>query len=108
MMDNWGRVVKVEFVSMQDGSRFTVQDLKVEFDIDKTSNVEPNKCFLKIYNMNADHRGKMKYRWNLANDKYGGEIRVSAGYGERIPAAFQGCDYSGDKQKNWPGMGDRG
>lgn len=101
-MENWDRVVRVEFKSWQDSSSFTVQDLKIEFDIDKTSNVEPNKCFLKIYNMNPDHRGKMRFRWNLANDKYGGEIKVLAGYGSEYKQIFRGSITQATNKKVGP------
>ena len=101
MTDNWERTVMVEFRPTT-GRNFFIHDLKVEFDIDKTSSVEPNKCFLKIYNMNPDHRGKMAFRWNLANDKYGGEIRVSAGYGTEYFQIFRGAITQATNKKVGP------
>ncbi|MBT4263800.1 MAG: hypothetical protein HOD85_06275, partial [Deltaproteobacteria bacterium] len=90
MSDSFGREVEVEF-RPKNGPAFFINDLRVSFDIDKATNVEPNKAFIKIWNMNADHRGKMAFRWNTINDKYGGEIRLRAGYDGELKQIFRGA-----------------
>jgi hypothetical protein len=75
------RTVSFQFgVAGQYGKRFT--DLRVVFDIERTSTSEPNKCKMAIYNLTKDSRA-------LA-EKEKMQVILQAGYGGRNETIFQG------------------
>lgn len=78
------RVVAVEFGEPgKVGRRFT--DLRIVFDIKKTSNSEPNKGKIQIYNLT-------KASQTLAEKKANGTLflKLYAGYGDKLETIFTG------------------
>lgn len=66
----------------KDGSGIEVKDLRIRFDVKKTSDGKPNTAVIEVYNLNIQNRNNIAQEWT--------DIKLMAGYegGERL--IFQG------------------
>ncbi len=89
MNEFWQRSVKVNFVPTN-GDPFSVTDLKITFQVQKQSGIEPNTGKIIIFNMNPTHRGAVSWKFDIHRQSYGGTVEVIAGYGDNPKQVFKG------------------
>ena len=89
MNEFWQRRATINFVPKK-GSPFTVSDLKITFQVQKQSGVEPNTGKIMIFNMNPTHRGNVSWKFDINRQAYGGTVEVMAGYGDNPKQVFKG------------------
>lgn len=78
----WDRKAVVTFGPKgEEGVRVT--DLRISFDIDKTSGSNPNTAKIQIYNLNKSNRGILKTKDDLT-------LILEVGYGESLEQLFTG------------------
>ena len=76
----FGRVCRL--IVGADGAGLEIKDLRIRFDVKKTSDDKPNTAVIEIYNLNPEHQSQIIKEWS--------DIKLMAGYegGERL--IFQG------------------
>lgn len=83
MSDNlkqFGRVCRL--IVGADGSGIEIKDLRIRFDVKKTSDGEPNTAVIEVYNLNPEHQSQIIKEWS--------DIRLIAGYKGDERLIFQG------------------
>jgi hypothetical protein len=85
----WQRKVIVNFEPKK-GNAFSVSDLRITFNIQKRSGIEPNPGKIVVYNMNPKHRDVLAWRFDISRQAYGGTVEVIAGYGDHPKQIFKG------------------
>lgn len=70
---------------------FAVTDLSVSFQIEKSTKREPNKCSLKIRNLNATHRRQLDaLSASRRRDRSRIRVEIEAGYPDAMALLFSG------------------
>ncbi len=59
-----------------------IENLRVDFSIEKDDKPQPNKCEISVYNLTPEHRGQLTGK--------GIKVILSAGYAETIAQVFSG------------------
>jgi hypothetical protein len=70
------------------GAKFGVD---VAFKVEKSTEAEPNKALIQVYNLNPDHRGDFEKRFGSEISKANREpirVELQAGYGDDIGVIF--------------------
>jgi hypothetical protein len=64
-----------------------VSDLRVAFKVEKTARRTPNKCEVRIWNLNPDHRRQLE---QLATTRRAVPVQINAGYREALSTVYLG------------------
>jgi len=64
-----------------------VSDLRVAFKIEKTARRAPNKCEIRVWNLNPDHRRQLE---QLATTRRTIPVQINAGYVEALGTIYVG------------------
>jgi hypothetical protein len=64
-------------------------DLRFSFDVTKTIRPEPNKCTLRLFNLNGDHRSYLQQLSPIGSTR-GIPVQIEAGYAEGTSVIFLG------------------
>lgn len=73
---------KIQVIIGKQGSGLLVEDLRINFEITKTLEAEPNCAIIKIFNLNPDNESKIKNEFD--------EVIVNAGYEADMRLVFLG------------------
>ncbi|MGP9557218.1 phage protein [Psychrobacter sp. AOP7-A1-24] len=66
----------------KDGSGIEVKDLRIKFDVKKTSDGEANTAHIEVYNLSPEHQSQIIQEWS--------DIKLMAGYTGEERLIFQG------------------
>lgn len=94
MTRQWKR--QAEVIVGAGGSGLSIKDLRVQFEVIKTADKEPNKANIKIYNLNPDNEARVKEEFD--------EVLVNAGYLDAVGLIFRGNIMHVYRYKEGPDM----
>lgn len=87
---NFLRGVVMEVFLDDENSSFGISGPRIQFDIQKVTNLEPNRGSIKIINLNPEKRAKLQFRDRTQLGIYGNEVRLSAGYYQDMKQIYRG------------------